>query len=98
MEVATAWSSEIGSLASLAAPEFHASSDVREPISLHQAVYDAIYPFVDTVRDLKSLCTNAAQFSMVDTEESRQKKKKGSRIGIDKKICLKIDQLSCETM
>ena len=36
----TAWSSEIGSLMSLDAPEFHASSDVREPISLHQAVPD----------------------------------------------------------
>ena len=34
----TAWCSEIGSLASLDAPEVHASSDVREPISLHQAV------------------------------------------------------------
>ena len=33
-----AWCSEIGSLTSLDAPEFHASSDVREPISLHQAV------------------------------------------------------------
>ena len=36
----TAWCSEIGSLRSLDdAPELHASSDVREPISLHQAVY-----------------------------------------------------------
>ena len=35
----TAWCSEIGSLASPDAPEFHASSDVREPISLHQAVH-----------------------------------------------------------
>ena len=34
----TAWCSEIGSLTSLDAPELHASSDVREPISLHQAV------------------------------------------------------------
>ena len=34
----TAWCSEIGSLASLDAPAFHAFSDVREPISLHQAV------------------------------------------------------------
>ena len=34
----TAWCSEIGSLASLDAPEVHASSDAREPISLHQAV------------------------------------------------------------
>ena len=31
--------SEIGSLTSLDAPEFHASSNVREPISLHQAVF-----------------------------------------------------------
>ena len=36
--VCTARCSEIGSLASLDAPECHASSDVREPISLHQAV------------------------------------------------------------
>ena len=35
----TALCSEIGSLVSLDAPEFHASSDVREPISLHQGVY-----------------------------------------------------------
>ena len=34
----TAWCNEIGSLASLNAPDLHASSDVREPISLHQAV------------------------------------------------------------
>ena len=34
----TAWCSEIGSLMSLNAPELHASSDVREPISLHHAV------------------------------------------------------------
>ena len=34
----TAWCSEIGSLTSLDAPELHSSSDVREPISLHQAV------------------------------------------------------------
>ena len=34
----TAWGSEIGSLWSTNAPEFHASSDVRGPISLHQAV------------------------------------------------------------
>ena len=34
----TAWYSEIGSLTSLDAPEFHASSDVREPISLYSAV------------------------------------------------------------
>ena len=31
----TAWCSEIGPLTSLDAPELHASSDVREPISLH---------------------------------------------------------------
>ena len=30
---------KLGPLASLDAPELHASSDVREPISLHQAVY-----------------------------------------------------------
>ena len=35
----TAWCSEIGSLTSLDAPELHASIDVREPISLHQAVH-----------------------------------------------------------
>ena len=34
----TAWCSEIGSLASLDAPEFHAFSDIRKPISLHQAL------------------------------------------------------------
>ena len=37
-QIYTAWCSEIGSLTSLDAPELHASSDVREPISLHQAV------------------------------------------------------------
>ena len=36
----TAWCSEIGSLWLLDAPELHASSDVREPISLHQAVHE----------------------------------------------------------
>ena len=35
----TAWCSEIGPLRSLAAPELYASRDVREPISLHRAVY-----------------------------------------------------------
>ena len=35
--------SEIGSLTSLDAPELHASSNVREPISLHQAVYVRIH-------------------------------------------------------
>ena len=34
----TAWGSEIGSLTSLDAPELHASSDIRELISLQQAV------------------------------------------------------------
>ena len=39
--VCTARCSEIGShdQESLDAPEFHTSSDVREPISLHQAVH-----------------------------------------------------------
>ena len=37
--ICTAWCSEIGSLTSLAAPEFHAYGDVKEPISLHQAVF-----------------------------------------------------------
>ena len=36
----SAWCSEIGLLRSVDAPELHASSDVREPISLHQAVCD----------------------------------------------------------
>ena len=40
---ATAWCSEIGSLTSLTAPELHASSDVREPILLHQIVYALDY-------------------------------------------------------
>ena len=35
----THWCSEIGSLRSLDAPELRASSDVREPISLHQSVH-----------------------------------------------------------
>ena len=35
----SAWCSEIGSLWSPDAPELHASGDVRELISLHQAVY-----------------------------------------------------------
>ena len=49
----TAWCNEIGSLMLLDAPELHASSEVREPISLHQAewshedcedeVYIAVY-------------------------------------------------------
>ena len=39
----TAWCSEIGSLASLNAPEFYASNDVREPISLHQAVHVLLF-------------------------------------------------------
>ena len=34
----TARCSEIGSLTSLDAPDLHVSCDVREPISLHQAV------------------------------------------------------------
>ena len=34
----TAWCIELGSLASLDAPEFHASSDAKEAFSLHQAV------------------------------------------------------------
>ena len=41
--ICTAWCSEIGSLTSLDAPELHASGDVNEPISLHQAVF-ATYP------------------------------------------------------
>ena len=36
----TEWCSEIGSLMSLDVPELHASTDVREPISLHQAVVE----------------------------------------------------------
>ena len=35
----TAWCSEIGSLTSLDACNSGASSDIREPISLHQAVH-----------------------------------------------------------
>ena len=38
IRASTAWCSEIGSLRSLDAPELHASSDVREPISQHQSV------------------------------------------------------------
>ena len=38
MHSPTAWCSEIASLWSLDAPELRPSSDVREPISLHQAV------------------------------------------------------------
>ena len=34
----TAWCNENRSLASLDAPDFHAANDVRDPISLHQAV------------------------------------------------------------
>ena len=34
----TAWCGDFGLLWSLNAPELHASSDVREPISLHQSV------------------------------------------------------------
>ena len=45
------WCSEICSLMSLDAPEFHAFSDVREPISLHQAVYriSLLFSFAYTV-------------------------------------------------
>ena len=42
--------SEVGSLVSLDAPEFHASSDVREPISLHQDVFK-------TEQELTPFCT-----------------------------------------
>ena len=42
----TSWCSEIGSLASPDAPELHASSDVREPISLHQAVQNVASDFL----------------------------------------------------
>ena len=38
-KVSKAWCHEIGSLTSLDAPELRASSDVTEPISLHQAVH-----------------------------------------------------------
>ena len=43
MHTCTAWCSEIGSLTSLNAPELHSSSDIREPISLHQAVLPTGY-------------------------------------------------------
>ena len=46
----TAWCSEIGLLQSLGAPELHASSDVREPISLHQSVLAAINFYKFSVR------------------------------------------------
>ena len=39
----TAWCSEIGSLVSHEASEFNASSDVREPISLHKAVFSTAH-------------------------------------------------------
>ena len=39
----TAWCSEIGSLWSLDAPDLHAPSDVREPISLHQTVSHVLF-------------------------------------------------------
>ena len=42
MQVLTACGSEIGSLSSLDAPEFHASSDIK-PISLHRAVFSGPY-------------------------------------------------------
>ena len=48
----TAWCSEIGSLTTLYAPEFHASSDVREPISLHQAVLPNLPVFSKPYRSL----------------------------------------------
>ena len=35
------WCSEIGFLVSLNAPELHTSSDAREPISQHQAVFES---------------------------------------------------------
>ena len=39
VHVCKSWCSEIGSRTSLNAPELRASSDVKEPISLHQAVH-----------------------------------------------------------
>ena len=59
--VCTAWCSEIGSLASQDAPEFHIPSDVREPISLHQAVH---------VRCLSFFCVSFLRLWLVSISRS----------------------------
>ena len=53
----TAWCSEIDSLMSLEAPELHASSDVREPISLHQAVHRGICWIKYAIKKTKTTTT-----------------------------------------
>ena len=53
----TAWCSEIDSLMSLEAPELHASSDVREPISLHQAVHRGIWWIKYAIKKTKTTTT-----------------------------------------
>ena len=49
------WCSEIGSLASLDAPELHAYSDVKEPISLHHAVHTHIHQHHIVLTSLKNM-------------------------------------------
>ena len=57
----TAWCNEIGSLASRDAPEFHASGDVREPISLHQAVHYGYKLWVRSMSEWVRLNINTYQ-------------------------------------
>ena len=56
----TVWCSEIGSLMTLDAPDLHAASDVRGPISLHQAVLKCTWMQAQVhVQYTRSMCACA---------------------------------------
>ena len=66
----SAWCSEVGYLTSLHAPELHhsASSDVREPISLHQAVYYMALHFTISLTQPRPTSTSFLDFYEISLE------------------------------
>ena len=58
----TAWCSEIGPLRSQDAPELHASHDVGEPISLHQAVEDDILSKIREKKRCNTLLSSVLEY------------------------------------
>ena len=102
----TVWCSEIGSLTSLDAPSLglHASSDVREPISLHHAVmwfcswWDCVQPqhigvLVSLPEQIDHLCNDVASQNTFHADQtSTIREHSGACIGRESRY-----RLTCNT-
>ena len=70
----TAWCSEISSRTSMWMHVLGASSDVREPISLHQAVVLGTYMPCHVLDGFKSICTTKFPLALVGEQPGGQNK------------------------